>query len=599
MAQLEGYTVGSWQLQRSLGGGAHGEVYLVEQIASQRQAVMRILQVRPSVEHPTVGVSLAGRFVQEVQRLIELRHRYILPLYEYGQQNEWGYLVMAYAPDGSLQDAFTPGRPPFRFHLPLSPQTVSGLLDQLAAALSFAHERGVVHGGIKPGNMLLAPDARGNLHLLLSDFGLARLFVSAASTAVSSGSLFYTAPEALTLPPTFASDQYSLGVVIYQLLTGKLPFGGDASQIMQQHLQVTPTSLCSLNPKVSPAVEHVVLRALAKDPRLRWPNVATFATAYREAVAGGSSAAILATPGQWPGTLASATPAVANLSASAPQPLIAPQPWQAVPARPPAGSAPQPATAQPLAPAPDHAVASGSWGVSEDNAPWVREPPTLAAAYQPAMAQPASAISLAVLPRRRSRTPWLVLGGAGAMAVILTVVLVLALVLPRSTAATKGGAGVNPGPTPGTTTTATADSSNNPTSPTGPQRVMTDKYVTAIATTTDPSVVGDGMCSNTFPASSTKDFQTGDTVMIVYTANLTQDQANQGLRIDVDKVDNAGVATAFFAPNTPDACAGKHTYVASFDTNADQAGAGMYKVEIRCISCNNGDPDATIFFQVG
>jgi serine/threonine-protein kinase len=191
MARLEGQTIGGWQLQSYPGGGEHGEVYLVGRSA-QKQAVMRVIPLRPAGSQASAGPGLASRFSQEAQRLVELRHASILPLYEYGQQNDLGYLVTSYTPDGSLQDAFTPGRPSFRFGLPLTAQMVGGILEQVAAGLDYAHRRGVWHGNLKPTNLLVSPDARGNLYLLLGDFGLPRLL---GGSLVTASTVFYAAPE--------------------------------------------------------------------------------------------------------------------------------------------------------------------------------------------------------------------------------------------------------------------------------------------------------------------------------------------------------------------------------------------------------------------
>lgn len=125
--------------------------------------------------------------------------------------------------------------------------------------------------------------------------------------------------------------------------------------------------------------------------------------------------------------------------------------------------------------------------------------------------------------------------------------------------------------------------------------IQTDQFITAIATVTDVS--GDRQCNNTFPDRSQADFQAGETVLIVYTANLTQDQLQ--LLMNIDKLDpTTGEAVHFFTPSVPQACAGIHTYVVSFATNDDpQKGPGTYKVEVSCLSCGVV-ADATIFFQV-
>lgn len=578
MARLEGQTIGGWHLQNYLGGGEHGEVYLVEQAAVQKQAVMRVVQLRPP--GPQAGPSLAGRFSQEAQRLVELRHPAILPLYEYGQQNDLGYLVTAYTPDGSLQDAFTPGRPTFRFALPLSAQTVGGLLAQVAPALTYAHERNVLHGNIKPANMLIAPDAGGNLYILLSDFGLPRLV---AGSLVTASTVFYAAPEVFYNQLTAASDQYSLAMIIYQLLTGRLPFGGDSQQVMQQQMQANPPPLRSLNPNVPPLVETVVLHALAKQPVARWPSVAAFAHAYQEALMGRSSVSQpavpvpAAAPGSWP-----AQPAPAFSQPAAVPPPAAPQP-QAAP--------PRPATIPTLPQQPQQppaATASG-WNAQHANEDWMREPPTNPHGYGPR-----PIIVEVPVPRKaaphRSKKLWFAFGGVSAVALALAVVLIVVLLGGKP----GGGIANTPALTPTPTLAATA----GPVTPTpnGPQMIVTDQFVTKIATTAG-QVAGDGQCDNTFPASSTPEFQTGDIVNIVYTANLTQDQLD--LSITINKVeDNQSIAV--FSPLPPALCAGTHTYVTPFNTNDDtQKGFGTYKVQITCFGCSSsGQPDAAIFFKV-
>lgn len=584
MARLEGQTIGGWQLQSYLGGGEHGEVYLVAQSATQKQAVMRVIPLRAAGPQAPSGPSLAGRFSQEAQRLVELRHAAILPVYEYGQQNDLGYLVTAYAQDGSLQDAFTPGRPSFRFGLPLNTQTVGGLLDQVASALTYAHGRGVLHGNIKPANLLISPDARGNLYLLLSDFGLPRLM---GGSLVSSSTVFYAAPEVFYNQPSEASDQYSLAMILYQLLTGRLPFGGDSQQVMQQQMQATPPPLRSLNPNVPPMVETVILHALAKQPVARWPSVGAFTLAYKDALSGRSSVsqsaapAYGATPGSWPAHQAP------GFSQSAPA-------AQAAPAVPPpvaqksAAPPPRPVPAPTLAQQPPAAATSG-WSAQRGNDGWVEDPPTNPYGYgqRPLIIE----VPIPQSAPKRSKKLWFAFGGASVVALALAIVLLVVLL---------GGKSSNPNtvsgttPTPGMTTTVVV--TVTPT-PNGPQQIQTDQFVTAIATTAD-QVQGNGQCDNTFPAASTPQFQPGDVVNVVYTANLTQNQLD--LSITINKMqDNQSIAQ--FSPLAPMLCEGSHTYVTPFNTNDDaQKGFGTYRVQISCFVCSgNINADATIFFTVG
>jgi serine/threonine protein kinase len=591
MARLEGQTIGGWQLQSYLGGGEHGEVYLVVQSAAQKQAVMRVIQLRAAGPQAPSGPSMAGRFSQEAQRLVELRHAAILPVYEYGQQNDLGYLVTAYAQDGSLQDAFTPGRPSFRFGLPLNAQTVGGLLDQVASALTYAHGRGLVHGNIKPANLLISPDARGNLYLLLSDFGLPRLM---GGSLVSASTVFYAAPEVFYNQLSEASDQYSLAMILYQLLTGRLPFGGDSQQVMQQQMQSPPPPLRSLNPTVPPLVETVILHALAKQPVARWPSVGAFTLAYKDALSGRSSVpqpavpAHGATPGSWP---AQQAPGFSQAAPAAPQPAPAysqPAPAVPPPAAPQPGAPPPKPTPAPAQQAP--AAATSGWSAQRGNDGWVEDPPTNPYGYGPRPLILEVPVPQKSAPRR-SKKLWFAFGGASVVALALAIVLLVVLLGGKSNAPTTAGTATT---TPGATSTVVV--TVTPT-PSGPQMIQTDQFVTAIATTAD-QVEGDGQCDNTFPDSSTAEFQADDTVNVVYTANLTQDQLD--LSITINKLqDNQSIAQ--FSPLPPTLCEGSHTYVTPFNTNDDaQKGIGTYRVQISCFICSGDvNADATIFFTVG
>src|SRR5262249_37752013 len=128
------------------------------------------------------------RFAREARAIAAMEHPHILPVYDYGEKDGLAYLVMAYAPHGSLQEALTPGSQNFRFPLPLSPELAGTMLDQAAQALQHAHDRGVLHRDIKPANFLLrAPDASGGVHLLLADFGLAKFAAGGQSSALYAG----------------------------------------------------------------------------------------------------------------------------------------------------------------------------------------------------------------------------------------------------------------------------------------------------------------------------------------------------------------------------------------------------------------------------
>lgn len=170
----------------------------------------------------------------------------------------------------------------------LSPQQVLRYLEEAAAALQYAHDHGLIHLDVKPANLLL--DGQGRL--LLADFGVSVLLdgYTHASLHYYVGTPLYTAPEQWLEQPRAASDQYALAVTCYQLLTGRAPFTGNLYAVMHGHLQAPPPPMSDFNPLIPAQIEEVLLRALAKDPAERYPDMLAFANAYREALENAASA---------------------------------------------------------------------------------------------------------------------------------------------------------------------------------------------------------------------------------------------------------------------------------------------------------------------
>jgi hypothetical protein len=424
MAGLEGKIIGGCRIIRQLGGGGMGEVYLAEQVSLKRQVAIKL--VRPEVEATmTGGASLMERFAREAQAIAAMEHPHILPVYDFGEQDGLAYLVMAYAPNGSLQQALTPGHPSFRFGLPLSLDLAGVILDQAAQALQHAHDRGVLHRDVKPANFLMGAGPPGSVHLLLADFGLAKFTSGAANSAVYSGTAAYSAPEQIQRQATAASDQYSLAAMMYLLLTGRLPFQGGMLEIVTQQLAAPAPSLRSVNPAIPAEVDEVILRALAKRPEDRWPSVIVFAAAYRDACARarGATAALPASappvqpaPGQ-PGAqvIAPALPAAPQASPQISPPLAATAPVP--PQRPPDAGATQVApTMPPGAPFAPPARQTTMQGQPGDDSFVAAGPLPL----------------LPALPRRHPRRAW---GGwaalAGGVGVVVAIILIVSLVNGR------------------------------------------------------------------------------------------------------------------------------------------------------------------------
>ncbi len=262
-----GQRLGNYRVMRLIGQGGFGDVYLGEHIHLNTQAAIKVLQTR------LVGNNLE-QFRVEAQTIARLIHPHIVRILDFGVEEDMPFLVMDYAPNGTLRQRHPKGTP-------LSPASVVHYVRQAASALQYAHDRKLIHRDIKPENMLLG----GNGDVLLSDFGLVLIAQSTGSqtTKEMAGTIPYMAPEQINGRPRPASDQYALGIVIYEWLSGERPFNGAFVEIATQHLMTPPAPLYGRVPGVSKAMEEVVFTALAKDPQRRFANMQAFATAYEQA----------------------------------------------------------------------------------------------------------------------------------------------------------------------------------------------------------------------------------------------------------------------------------------------------------------------------
>jgi serine/threonine protein kinase len=267
MVDRVGQQLGNYRLVNLLGQGGYAEVYLGQHVRFKQQAAIKVLNAHLSeqeIEH----------FQQEAETIATLAHPSIIRVLDFDVQEGVPFLVMDYAPHGPLRRRYPKGTV-----VPL-PQIVS-YVKQIAAALHYAHKQKVIHRDVKPENMLLGRHEE----VLLSDFGLAVLAHSSnsLSTQEGSGTLPYMAPEQIEGHPRAASDQYALGVVVYEWLCGSRPFEGSFSEVMVQHLSLPPAPLRERMPTISIEVEQVVLRALAKEPKARFASVQEFSLALQAA----------------------------------------------------------------------------------------------------------------------------------------------------------------------------------------------------------------------------------------------------------------------------------------------------------------------------
>ena len=265
-----GQQVGEYRLLRWLGGGGFGDVYLAEHVRDHSQVAIKLLHIQLSHNEDLKA------FINEA-RTIRLKHAHIVPLLDFAiSREDIPFLVMEYVAQGTLRDHHPKGS---RVPLPL----VVNYAQQVASALQYAHEQRLIHRDVKPENMLLRADGT----VLLSDFGLVAVTHSLPSLNLHQrmgGTVPYMAPEQTQGKARAASDQYSLGVVVYEWIAGRRPFEGTATEIAMQHVLRPPPSLVAQVPTLSSAVEAVVLKALAKDPKDRFVTVQDFTAALELAV---------------------------------------------------------------------------------------------------------------------------------------------------------------------------------------------------------------------------------------------------------------------------------------------------------------------------
>ena len=275
--EMQARQLGSYELIRRLGEGGMARVYLARDVRLGREVAVKVLE-----PHLAERPGFRERFLREARVAASLDHPHIVPLYDFGESNSLLYLVMPYVSGGSLQEMLK--------RAPLLLGEVVAYGSQIADALDYAHQRKVIHRDVKPANMLLHADGR----LMLSDFGLAKILDSSrprvSKGQPDAGTPEYMAPEQIEGHTDERSDVYALGVVLYLLLTGHLPFtGATSSAIMDAHLYHLPSQPRQLNPAVTPAIQAVVLRALAKRADDRFQRAGDLSAALLAALVAGDA----------------------------------------------------------------------------------------------------------------------------------------------------------------------------------------------------------------------------------------------------------------------------------------------------------------------
>jgi serine/threonine-protein kinase len=269
-----------YQLQREIGRGGMAIVFLAHDLKHDRPVAVKVLKAG-------LGAPLgADRFVREIAICARLSHPHILSLYDSGEAAGSLFYVMPYVEGRSLRDRL-------RIEQQLPIDECVRIAREIALALDYAHRQRVIHRDIKPENVLLHDGTA-----LLADFGIARAISHAASESITAASVAigtpaYMSPEQATASTIVdgRADLYAAGCVLYEMLTGQAPYGGpNVSSIIAQHVAAPVPSPRALRPTVSPALDAVVQRALAKSPVDRYPTGAIFADALRDAVSASSAA---------------------------------------------------------------------------------------------------------------------------------------------------------------------------------------------------------------------------------------------------------------------------------------------------------------------
>ncbi len=261
-----GQILGNYRLKSLLGRGGFADVYLAEHIYLGTPAAIKVL----SIQITSDNIEL---FSKEARTVATLFHPHILRVLDFGIEHGIPYLVMDYAPNGTLRQRHPKGSI-------LQLDTIVSYIKQIAPALQYVHEGKLIHRDIKPENLLIGRDGE----ILISDFGIATVAHSTRSlnTGGASGTIYYMAPEQIQGRPRPASDQYALGVLVYEWLCGTPPFIGTSMEIGMQHLLTTPPPLSEKLQTISHEVEQVVLTALAKNPHQRFESVQAFASALEQ-----------------------------------------------------------------------------------------------------------------------------------------------------------------------------------------------------------------------------------------------------------------------------------------------------------------------------
>ena len=275
MEDLTGQFFGGYELKELVGTGGMASIYKGFDENLSRWVAIKVVPIQTAEGDQE---TMLARFRLEAQAIAALRHRNILTIYGYGEESGWAYIVMEYVPGGSLKDRIKPNQP-FTWQQALT------IVIPVSEALAFAHERHIIHRDIKPANILMPQDDWP----LLADFGLAKMEHSTRPNLTMPGQVLgtmaYAAPEQIQEGEIDTRvDIYSVGIVLYELLTGKLPFAGETTfDFLMARLTDPPAPLLEINPDAPPVFVPILDKALAQEPEDRYQTMKEFLQALKEA----------------------------------------------------------------------------------------------------------------------------------------------------------------------------------------------------------------------------------------------------------------------------------------------------------------------------